>query len=101
MPQSIRVAKAYDIPAGEGATVYAGSIRIAVFNVDGVYHAISDACIHAGASLGEGRLEGEMVVCPLHGWRFNVKTGISDFDGGICLDRYDVRISGMDLYISL
>ncbi|SVB40577.1 uncharacterized protein METZ01_LOCUS193431, partial [marine metagenome] len=38
------------------AAVYADDVRIAIFNVDGVYQAISDTCIHAGASLGDGGL---------------------------------------------
>ena len=67
MGRWIRVAKAYDIPAGEQATVDAEGTPIAIFNIDGVYHAISDICIHLGASLGEGWLDDHLIICPWHG----------------------------------
>lgn len=48
---------------------------IAVCNVDGDFFAIEDECTHAIASLSEGRLEGEVIFCPLHGGSFNVRSG--------------------------
>jgi 3-phenylpropionate/trans-cinnamate dioxygenase ferredoxin subunit len=48
---------------------------IAIFNVGGTYFAISDTCTHAEGSLSEGTLEGETVECPLHGARFDLRTG--------------------------
>lgn len=48
---------------------------IAVFNVNGSYHAISDRCTHRGGLLHEGELEGTVVTCPLHGAQFDVTNG--------------------------
>jgi 3-phenylpropionate/trans-cinnamate dioxygenase ferredoxin component len=48
---------------------------IAVFNVEGRLFAISDICTHAEASLSEGMVEGEIVECPLHGARFDLRSG--------------------------
>ena len=47
---------------------------IAVFNINGKYHAISDTCVHKGGPLSQGNLE-EVVTCPWHGWKYNVRTG--------------------------
>lgn len=101
MPHFIKVAKTYDIPPGEGATVEADGRYIAIFNADGAYYAISDTCLHMGASLGQGWLEGKMVTCPWHGWRFNVETGVSDFSGQVCIERYDVTVEGTDVYVRI
>jgi len=49
--------------------------RIAVFLYDGRLTAISDACNHKGGPLSEGRLNGEFVTCPWHGWEYSVVTG--------------------------
>lgn len=97
----IKVAKAYDIPPGEGATVEADGQSIAIFNVDGTYYAIADTCLHMGASLGQGWLDGNIVTCPWHGWRFNVATGASDFSDQVCIARYDVKVEGTDLYVNV
>ena len=101
MGRWIRVAKAYDIPAGEQATVDAEGTPIAIFNIDGVYHAISDICIHLGASLGEGWLDDHLIICPWHGWRFDVRTGASDFSDQVCIKHYEVTVKETELYVHL
>ena len=52
-----------------------GHHRIAVFLHNGGLTAISDACNHKGGPLSEGRLNGEFVTCPWHGWEYSVVTG--------------------------
>lgn len=59
------VGRVPDTPAGP----------VAVFNVAGALHAIVDACPHAGASLCEGALDGDVVTCPRHGSQFRVTDG--------------------------
>src|SRR5438445_10107598 len=49
--------------------------RIAVFFHDGRFTAISDICNHKGGPLSEGRVRGEFVMCPWHGWEYSVLTG--------------------------
>lgn len=52
-----------------------GGRSIAIYNVDGTIYATDDVCTHAYALLSTGFLEGDVVECPLHAGRFNVKTG--------------------------
>jgi nitrite reductase/ring-hydroxylating ferredoxin subunit/multimeric flavodoxin WrbA len=49
--------------------------RIAVFFYDGRLTAISDICNHKGGPLSEGRVNGEFVTCPWHGWEYSVVNG--------------------------
>ena len=48
---------------------------IALFRVEGDFHAIADTCSHGQASLAEGWLEGFEIECPVHSGRFDVRTG--------------------------
>lgn len=64
-----------DFPPGESRVVDADDVMIAVFNLDGEYYAIEDVCTHDGGELASGAIEGEEIVCPRHGARFNIKTG--------------------------
>lgn len=52
-----------------------GRTPILVCNVAGTFHAVDDECTHAIASLSEGRLEGNIVFCPMHGGSFDVCSG--------------------------
>ncbi len=55
--------------------VLRGRTKIALSCRDGVFHAISGVCNHAGGPLGQGRLDGDYVVCAWHGWKFHRATG--------------------------
>ncbi len=52
-----------------------GRTRIALSFKDGQFGAVSGVCNHAGGPLGEGRLDGEYIVCPWHYWKFHCRTG--------------------------
>jgi nitrite reductase/ring-hydroxylating ferredoxin subunit len=64
-----------DVAPGTMKGLMAGETKILVANIGGKFSAIGDKCTHRGCSLSKGRLEGEVVTCPCHGSRFNVKTG--------------------------
>jgi nitrite reductase/ring-hydroxylating ferredoxin subunit len=65
-----------DVPPGTMKGFKPGETKILVTNFGGTFSAIGDRCTHRGCSLSKGRLEGEVVTCPCHGSRFNLKTGV-------------------------
>lgn len=69
--------------------------------VDGEVFAIEDACNHAGASLAEGWLEEKCVVCPMHGYVFELRTGKLARPRGLCSDQrtYKVTIEGDEVLV--
>ena len=66
----VRVAAVGEVPAGEGRVVEADGRALALFNVEGAYHCLDNVCPHRGGPLGEGDLEGRLVSCPWHAWRW-------------------------------
>ena len=75
MGTSVFITMVDDIAEGKGKAFEVNEKRIAVFKVDGKFHAIDDACPHAGASLAEGYVEGGNVGCPWHYAEFELMTG--------------------------
>ena len=71
----ITVGAADDVAPGTAARIVAGGEEIAIYNVGGEFFATSDVCSHDEASLSDGELFGSVVECPLHGARFDVRTG--------------------------
>jgi nitrite reductase/ring-hydroxylating ferredoxin subunit/multimeric flavodoxin WrbA len=55
--------------------VLVGRNKIAITCRDGKFGAVSGTCNHAGGPLGQGRLQGDYVVCPWHNWKFHCRTG--------------------------
>ncbi len=60
---------------GEILTAQVNGVDVLVSHIEGEYHAIQDKCSHARQRLSEGRLRGSQIICPLHGARFDVRTG--------------------------
>ena len=101
MAQFTKVAKVSEIPAGRGKVVEANGKAVAVFNCDGRFYALDNTCSHRGGPLGEGELAGTTVTCPWHGWEYDVTSGTCATNPSVTQQRFDVKVEGEDLLVSL
>ncbi len=74
--------------------------EIAVFKTATGFKACQNTCPHAGGSLVEGNLEGEMITCPLHSWRFDLKTGACLNEPGNDIKIYKPEIKEGKVYLA-
>ncbi len=65
-----------NIPPREGRPVRVGNLEIAIFNLNGRFVTVENACPHMGGPLCDGIVTGTAVVCPLHGRHFDLDTGM-------------------------
>jgi NAD(P)H-dependent nitrite reductase small subunit len=70
-----KVTRVENIPPREGRPVRVGDLEVAIFNLNGRFHTIENACPHKGGPLCDGIVTGNAVVCPLHGRHFDLETG--------------------------
>ena len=66
---------------------------------DGKFGAIAGRCLHVGGPLGDGKLSGENVVCPWHGWSFNRCDGQSGKGYPIAVASYELKEEAGALWI--
>ena len=98
----IEAGKARDLAPGTMKRIDVRGRRILLANVDGRYCAVDDTCTHEDASLSTGSLNGELVKCPLHGSRFNVRTGEAlEEPAEENLRTYPVRLEGGRILVGL
>lgn len=90
-----------ELPEGTAKTVKLAGHQVAVFNVKGKVYALADTCVHMGGPVGEGTLEGTIVACPWHGWRFDVRTGDCQKERGMRQRTYAVKLEGEDILLSV
>ena len=62
MAEFVKAVRTAELVPGKGTVVELNGVRIAIFNVDGVFYAMNDTCTHASGPLSEGELDGT-VVC--------------------------------------
>lgn len=82
--------------------VTAGNVELAVSFKDGKFGAISNACNHVGGPLGDGRLDGDYVICPWHNWKFHRCSGFGE--PGFEEDRipaYPVKVENGRVFVNL
>lgn len=72
-----RITKTESIPLQEGRSVAIGDRELAIFNLGDRFATIENQCPHQGGPLCDGIVSGTVVVCPLHGWRFDLNTGLA------------------------
>ncbi len=79
-----------------------GRAKIALTYVNGEFGAVSGVCNHVGGPLGQGRLDGDYLVCPWHYWKFHRATG--EGEPGFEADkvpRYALKEEGGHLFLDL
>jgi nitrite reductase/ring-hydroxylating ferredoxin subunit len=96
-----KIAGKGEINEGKGKAFKIEGKQIAIFNQDG-YHAIDDLCVHQDGSIAPGKLEGDIVECPLHFWHYNIKTGqLTDYLKDVKLETYSVEKRDDGIYIDI
>ena len=91
--KKITVGAVEAVPTGRGATVkLKDGTEVALFNVNGNFHAIENFCPHKGYPLADSRLYGTVVECDLHGWRFDVRSGECFTKKSCSIESYEVVI---------
>ena len=101
MSRRVLIGPAADIPIGEGRVVEAEGKILALFNVDGAFYALENACAHRGGPLGEGDLDGTVVVCPWHAWRWDVKTGANVNNPAVKMPCFPVSVDDGRVFVEL
>lgn len=98
----VKVAQVDELAPGQAKRIDLAGRSLAVFNVDGRYHALDDACNHRGGPLSEGQVEGDAVVCPWHGAKFSIATGeLLGPPGRGAMRSYPTRVNGRDVEVEL
>lgn len=96
----VTVAKVGEIPVGERRIVRLDDREVAIFHLDDGFYAIEDVCTHDGGPVAEGLLEGDVIECPRHGARFNVRTGAAlSLPATSPVPTYKVRVQGEDIQV--
>jgi nitrite reductase/ring-hydroxylating ferredoxin subunit len=98
----VSVARANEVPPGAVKPVWVQARSVALVNVDGSYYAVGGVCPHREGPLGEGRLVGEELACPWHGFRYDPRTGratVPSAHPGV--PTYAVRVVDGDVQVAL
>jgi nitrite reductase (NADH) small subunit len=86
---------------GEAREFKLGGKTVCVANVNGTITAMDNVCLHMGGPLGQGYIDGSKIVCPWHGWEYEISTGALGDDPRSKLAVYPLRIENGDVMIDV
>jgi len=97
-----RVASLDEVPAGQPKLVDLDGTRIVLARVGDAVYACGAVCAHRGGPLGQGKLRGTRLICPWHGWMYDVRSGECLFPGrGTAVPVYPVRVEAEAILVEL
>ena len=92
------VCKIEDLNESEGQRFYINDTDIAVFKINNRIYVVDNICPHQQtASIYEGFIEDNCVICPLHGWKFNLADGKME-NGSRGLESYEMKIENGKIF---
>ena len=97
----VRTIKIDEVPPGTVRELSVEGKTIALANVDGKIYAVNNVCLHRGGPLGQGPLQGKMLICPWHGWGYDVTSGKLVDNPAAAVDCYATEVRGQDIFIDV
>jgi nitrite reductase/ring-hydroxylating ferredoxin subunit len=97
--REVLVAKASEIPNGERKIVQVGDLSIGIFHHKDQWAALLNHCLHRGGPVATGCLEDDTLICPWHGFQYNVLNGQLLVDPALKLQTFPVVHKGDDIYL--
>jgi nitrite reductase/ring-hydroxylating ferredoxin subunit len=87
------------VPEGTGIVAHLEGREYAVFRDGEYFRVLSNTCPHQGGPLSEGRCEAGTVICPWHGWEFDIRTGKCTFNDAFAVDAYPTKVEAGQILI--
>lgn len=98
----VKIGPDAELPDGKRIFVEIDDVPIVVFRLGGELFAIADVCSHDDGPLGDGELEGNEIVCPRHGARFDIRTGKAlSLPAVVNIPAYPVRVVNRQIEVGL
>lgn len=95
------VVRLAEVPEHRGRVVTAGGRAVAVFRQGDRVFALDNACVHNGGPLGEGEVDGGYVICPWHGWRYDLETGASPLNPAVRVPRFAAWVADGTVWVEV
>ena len=76
-------------------------IDLVVVKYDNEYSILYGRCHHRGALMADGHIDGDNLICGVHGWDYRYDTGVSEYNNNEVLNKFTAHIQGDDLCVDL
>lgn len=97
--QRTRIATWSEIPNRDPFGVLLDGLDLVIVRNGDDHSVLYGRCLHRGALLADGRIEGDDLICGLHNWDYKFETGVSSYSNDECLERFDSWVDDDGVYV--
>ena len=86
--QPTSIARWSELPNREPRHALVGNVDLVIIRYENDHSVLYGRCLHRGAMMADGRVDGDNLICGLHGWDYGIETGISAYDNAEVLQKF-------------
>ena len=101
MDNFVAVLNEKELLEGTMKLVRVEGLPILLIKQSGQIFVIDNRCPHMGCSFAGGTLDGPVIICPCHDWRFNLNTGEYEDDSSMKLTMYEWKIESSKIWVKI
>ena len=102
MSEYVKLTTAAELPPpGEAREFEIGGKAICIANTGDSFSAMDNVCVHRGGPLGQGMVDGNKIICPWHGWTFDVSTGACTHNADVRVKTFPMKVEGDEVFVAL
>ena len=94
-----RIATWSEVPHREPFGVVADGLDLVIVRHGGDHSVLYGRCLHRGALLADGHIDGDQLICGLHHWDYQWETGVSSYSNEECLMRFESWIEDDGVFV--
>lgn len=97
----VKVSTLAEVQPGTSKTCMVNGKEVGIYNVEGKIYACENTCFHQGAPLADGRLDGTVITCPWHSWKYDITNGKCTRDDSITIKTYQVKVEDDNILVQI
>lgn len=97
--QAVKIATWSEVPNRQPVGALVDGVDLVIVRFEDNHSVLYGRCLHRGALMADGHIDGDDIICGLHGWDYVFHTGVSSYDNSERLAKFASWIDGDDLMV--
>ena len=95
------IARISDLKNKEPQHALVNGLDLVIVKFDEAISVLYGRCLHRGALMADGHVDGHNLICGLHGWDYRVDSGVSEYNNKEVLHKFSTKVDNGDLYVDV
>ena len=99
MEKPVAIAQINDLENRKPTHAVVNGLDLVIIKFDEEISVLYGRCLHRGALMADGHIDGHNLICGVHGWDYRYDTGVSEYNNNEVLHKFSTNIEGSTLYV--